>query len=106
MAPDNDAATWRAFATKYWPAQYVIVARSPEPVAVSAADDGRAQAPVVIRESRLYTLFDGGAYGGHMLAIACRSQDSRRSPQLRLNERQPARRLFVHGISTWGVAAA
>lgn len=46
-----------------------ITASSGEPVAVSVAVDSHAQPPVLIQESRLYTVFDGDAYGEHTLAV-------------------------------------
>ena len=47
-----------------------MVANSTAPVTLSITVDGKAQPPVTVRESRLYTLFDGTDYRDHILAIA------------------------------------
>lgn len=47
-----------------------MVASSPEPVDVAVTVDGKPQPPVRVRESRLYTLYDGGDYGEHTLSLS------------------------------------
>ncbi|MBE7209463.1 MAG: redoxin domain-containing protein [Gluconacetobacter diazotrophicus] len=46
------------------------VASSPKPVMVAVTVDGKPQAPVTIRESRLYTLFDSTDYGEHQVELS------------------------------------
>ena len=46
-----------------------LTARSDVSALVAVAIDGRAQPPVTVRESRLYTLFDGATYGDHTVTL-------------------------------------
>lgn len=46
-----------------------LVAGSASPVVVSVTVDGKAQPPVTIEDSRLYTLFDSDDYGEHLLRL-------------------------------------
>jgi thiol-disulfide isomerase/thioredoxin len=46
-----------------------MVASAVAPVTLAVTVDGKAQAPVVVHESRLYTLFDSGDYGQHEVRI-------------------------------------
>jgi len=42
--------------------------------------DGRPQPPVTVQDSRLYTLFDSGDYGSHVMTLSIPKQGSRHSP--------------------------
>ncbi len=58
-----------AVALKFRAGKVFMVASSPTPVTLSVSVDGRAQPPVTVRESRLYTLFDSKDYGDHALHL-------------------------------------
>jgi thiol-disulfide isomerase/thioredoxin len=47
-----------------------MVAASASPVTLSVTVDGKAQPAVIVRESRLYTLFDSNNYGDHVVKIS------------------------------------
>ena len=47
-----------------------MVASSERPVTVGVVVDGRPQPPVAVQESRLYTLFDSGDYGKHVMTLS------------------------------------
>ncbi len=47
-----------------------MVASSERPVTVGIVVDGRPQPPVTVQESRLYTLFDSGDYGRHVMTLS------------------------------------
>jgi len=46
-----------------------MVASSTAPVTLAVSVDGKAQPPVTVQASRLYTLFDSNTYGDHMVRI-------------------------------------
>ncbi len=47
-----------------------MVASSERPVTVGIVVDGQPQPPVTVQESRLYTLFDSGDYGRHVMTLS------------------------------------
>ncbi len=61
----NDGTVLLAFRS----AKVFMVASSPAPVTVSAVVDGKAQPPVTIQGSQLYTLFDSTDYRQHFLTL-------------------------------------